>query len=151
MLISLVRHGAAEEGSPDADRNLSAQGLVQSQTVAKKFKLYAPEVDKAMMSPYQRAKQTAAVYREVFPSLSFEESEAIAPNADVYDLMQVIEQSGNRHLLMVSHNPLLSRLLSLMLDGTTESMRPFPTSKLVCIEMDVIAPGCGELQYTMES
>jgi|TARA_B100002003_G_C14155893_1_gene556481 phosphohistidine phosphatase len=62
MLVSLVRHGIAEEGSPDADRKLSAQGLSQSRTVAEKFKLYTPVVDIAITSPYERAKQTAAVF-----------------------------------------------------------------------------------------
>ncbi|HJO11797.1 MAG TPA: hypothetical protein QGI39_07130, partial [Gammaproteobacteria bacterium] len=125
--------------------------LSQSRTVAEKFKLYTPVVDIAITSPYERAKQTAAVFSQVFPDLNFEVNELLVPDADAYDVMQIIEQSGIEHLLLVGHNPLMSRLFSLMIDGIAETMRPFGTSNLVCIEMDLVAPGCGEIQYTMES
>ncbi len=87
----------------------------------------------------------------MFPDLNFEVNELLVPDADAYDVMQIIEQSGIEHLLLVGHNPLMSRLFSLMIDGIAETMRPFGTSNLVCIEMDLVAPGCGEIQYTMES
>lgn len=151
MLIYLLRHGIAEQrGLSDAARVLSREGLTQTRSMAEKFKLYEPRVDRAFMSPLQRAQQTAAMLRLVFPNLRFELDPDLVPDANVYSLFDKLETYNARNLLFVSHNPLLSNLLSLILDGTLESRRPFETSHLYCIEMDFVAPGCGTLKYVLE-
>jgi len=150
MLIYLLRHGDAEEkGVSDAARELSRKGVLESRALAQKLKLYEPQLDRALMSPLQRARQTASMLRVVFPSTRFEVERALEPDSDVYALFESIENMNVQHLMLVSHNPLLSNLLSLILDGTLESRRPFECSHLYCIEMDVVAPGCGTLRYKL--
>ena len=84
MMIYLLRHGIAEQkGLSDAARELSREGVMQTRAMAEKFKLYEPQVDKALMSPFQRARQTASLLRVVFPSLRFEVERALEPEADV--------------------------------------------------------------------
>ena len=151
MLIYLLRHGlAVERGVSDAARELSREGVVQTRSVAEKFKMYGPQIDRAMMSPLQRARQTAAMLRIALPTVRFEVDPNLEPNSDVYAVFGSIEAMNVQNLILVSHNPLLSNLLSLMLDATLESHRPFAPSHLYCIEMDVIAPGCGTLKYVLE-
>jgi phosphohistidine phosphatase len=55
-----------------------------------------------------------------------------------------------QHLLIVSHNPFLSNLLSLMVDGTMESHRYVANATLHCLSMDIVAPGCAKIAYTLE-
>lgn len=150
MLIYLLRHGMAEEkGVSDAARELSRQGVIETRSMAQKLKLYEPQLDRALMSPLQRARQTASMLRMVFPNIRFDVDQGLEPGGDVYDVLESIEKMNVQHLLMVSHNPLLSNLLSLILDGTLETTRPFECSHLYCIEMDFIAPGCGTVRYTI--
>lgn len=151
MMIYLLRHGiASTKGHSDAARELSPEGVAQTRSVAEQFKLYAPHVDMALMSPLQRARQTASILRVVFPGWRFDVDNNLEPEADVYTLFDKIEAIGVQNLLLVSHNPLLSNLLSLMLDATLETARPFEPSHLYCIEMDFVAPGCGTLKYVLE-
>ena len=152
MMIYLLRHGIAEQkGLSDAARELSREGVMQTRAMAEKFKLHEPQVDKALMSPFQRARQTASLLRVVFPSLRFEVERALEPEADVYALFEKLETYNVQNLLLVSHNPLLSKLLSIMLDATLETARPFEPSHLYCIEMDFVAPGCGTLKYVLQT
>lgn len=150
MLIYLMRHGEAEnQALSDAARELTRQGVMDNRAVIEKLNVYTPMIDKAIMSPYQRARQTGAALRMHFPSLRFDVSQSLEPEASVYDLLDAIEKMDTMQLFIVSHNPLLSNLLALMVDGTLESDRQMGTSHIACVSMDFVAPGCGELLYTL--
>ena len=150
MLIYLLHSGIVDDsgGSPQ-DRELSHDGVMQSRAMVRKFRVYAPQVDMALISPYLSAKQTSEALALSFPTIHFEVSELLAPDADVYAAMDAIEKFDVQQLLMISHKPLLPTLLSVMVDGTVDSSRSVGDSTLVCVEMDFIAPGCGAIKYTM--
>ncbi len=74
----------------------------------------------------------------------------IVPDGDVHVVMDYIEAYEADELMMISHNPFISNLLSVMADGTMEARRPLGTSTLVCVSMDIVAPSCGEILYTLE-
>lgn len=151
MLIYLLRHGIADQRAvADATRELSREGITQTREVVEKFKLYEPFIERAYMSSLQRARQTAGLLRPALPNLRFDVDRNLEPDGDVYKVFESIEKSPVQNLMLVSHNPLLSNLLSLMLDGTLESSRHFAESHLYCIEMDVVAPGCGTIKYVLE-
>jgi phosphohistidine phosphatase SixA len=59
----------------------------------------------------------------LFPGLALTLDESIKPGGDVYSVLGAIEGLDVRHFLIVSHNPFLSNLLSVMVDGTMESQR----------------------------
>lgn len=150
MLVYLLRHAAAQEhASSDSARELTTNGQEQARSVVKKFRQYSPSVERIICSPYIRAQQTAAALMPLFPELELVEEQSITPGGDVYAVMDAIENSGVQHLVMVSHNPFLSRLLSVLVDGTLESNRHVGNATLHCISLDVIAPGCGELLYSL--
>ncbi len=151
MLIYLVRHGAAvDKAENDAARELTREGIMQTRSLVEKWKPHAPAPDKALMSPFQRARQTAAPMRMLFPNLRIEVDKQIEPDGDPYAILDYLEACDAHQILMISHNPLLSNLLAIMVDGTLESSRHIGTGTLVCVAMDFVAPGCGEIQYTLE-
>lgn len=151
MLLYLLRHGAAEpKAETDEKRELTPTGIIETRSMVQKFKLQVPVIDKAIMSPYKRARQTASVLQDAFPNMKIDVDERIQPESDIYDLMDSLEQGDVRHLLIVSHNPFLSNLLSVLVDATMETNRPIGTSVLVCVMVDFIAPGCGQILYTIE-
>jgi len=151
MLIYLVRHGIADRRAlSDPERELTPVGVAQNRCVVEKLFLQSPALTKGVVSPYERARQTAADFGLTFPNLEFEVSDLITPNGDPYAIMNFMDENQQHNLIMVSHNPLLSKLLSLLVDGTIETARQINTSTVVCILMDVVAPGCGEVKYILE-
>lgn len=151
MLIYLLRHGIAEEkAASDSARELTHEGAMQTRSMADKFKTHSPIIEKAIMSPYQRARQTAAELRIDFPELDFDVDKDIEPSGDVYAIMDKIESLDAKHVLLVSHNPFLSNLLAVMVDGTMETNRHIGNSTLVCVSIDFVAPGFGNILYTIE-
>ncbi len=151
MVVYLVRHGIADRrASSDPERELTPEGIAQSRSVVKKFFLQSPQLDKGFVSPYERAIQTASEFRLAFPGIEFEQTDLITPESDPYDVLNLLEEHQEQNVILVSHNPLLSRLVSLLVDGTLESNRQVDTSKVLCVMMDIVAPGCGELKYVLE-
>lgn len=151
MLVYLMRHGEAEpKAAKDEARQLTRAGVLASRDVATRFLSRAPIVDKAFVSPLERARQTAAAFRVGLPNLRFESQEMLKPDADVHALLDMLGQSGGTHILLVGHNPCLSKLMCLMLDGITETGRHMGTSDLVCISMEDAIPGFGEILYEIK-
>jgi phosphohistidine phosphatase len=152
MLVYLLRHAIAEDrAATDSLRNLTDEGLAQTRSVTEKFKQLFPVIDIVLCSPYNRAQQTASVVMTLFPGLALTLDESIKPGGDVYSVLGAIEGLDVRHLLIVSHNPFLSNLLSVMVDGTMELHRYLDNATLHCVSMDVVAPGCGEIAYTLQT
>ena len=107
-------------------------------------------MDKVQCSPYYRAQQTASAVMTLFPDIALTLDKSIKPSGDVYSVLDAIDGLDVQHLLIVSHNPFLSNLLSVMVNGTMELHRSVDNAVLHCISMDVVASGCGEIAYTLE-
>jgi len=151
VLVYLLRHAIAEDrAATDSVRDLTAEGLAQARSITEKFKLYSPAMDRVLCSPYNRAQQTAAAVMTLFPDIALTVDESVKPGGDVYGVLDAIEGFDVQHLMIVSHNPFLSNLLSVIVDGTMESHRYMDNATLHCISMDVVAPGCGEIGYVLE-
>ncbi len=151
MLVYLLRHAIAEDRvATDSIRDLTAEGRVQARSITEKFRQYSPAMDRVLCSPYNRAQQTASAVMTLFPDLALILDERLKPGGDVYGVLNAIEGFDAQHLLIVSHNPFLSNLLSVIVDGTMESHRYMDNATLHCISMDVVALGSGEIAYTLE-
>jgi phosphohistidine phosphatase len=68
-MIWLLRHADAEDGSPDAERPLSAKGEQQARAVGAALAALGVELDACLASPRVRARDTA---RLVCASLGIE-------------------------------------------------------------------------------
>ena len=151
MLVYLLRHAIAEDrAATDSLRDLTAEGIAQARSITEKFKQHSPVIDRVLCSPYNREQQTASAVTTLFPGLALTLDESIKPGGNVYSVLEAIEGLDVRHLLVVSHNPFLSNLLSVMVDGTMESHRYVDNATLHCVSMNVIASGCGEIAYSLE-
>ena len=75
------------------------------------------------MSLFERAKQTAIDFHLAFPDVELEETRLLIPESDPYDVLNLLEENQDHHVILIAHNPLLSRLCSLLVDGTMEGTR----------------------------
>jgi phosphohistidine phosphatase len=60
-MIWLLRHGDAEDGSPDSERPLTEKGREQSRAVGAALKALGVEIDACLASPKVRAADTARI------------------------------------------------------------------------------------------
>lgn len=151
MLVYLLRHAIAESrAASDQLRELTGQGVQQNEAVIRQFERHSPQLDRTLVSPYRRAQQTAAGLVSTLPGIKCEVCNELTPDSDVYDLVKIIEKAAVKQLMLVGHNPILSNLLSLLIDGTLGSNHHLGNSTLVCVEMNIAAAGCGEIQYTLQ-
>jgi phosphohistidine phosphatase len=60
-MIWLLRHGDAEDGSPDSERPLTKKGREQSDAAGAALKALGVEIDACLTSPKVRAAETARI------------------------------------------------------------------------------------------
>jgi len=146
MMLYLLRHGEAEaQAANGASRKLSNKGRGDIISVARQFvdnKLPAP---RCISSPYTRALQTARLFLDqINPGQKPEQSELLTPEIRASEVMKLLETISDEHVLLVSHNPLMSELNALLTDGDISQMHILGTSELVLISIDIIGLGMGK-------
>lgn len=149
MKLYLMRHGQAESfAETDAARALTERGVAQSRSQGAHLKQHLPRI--IYSSPYLRAVQTTrAVIEALGRDVPHEMVEGITPDDDPIEVLgwlQQINQPGP--ILVVSHNPLVSSLVSLLLSGHTQGSLAMGTADIVCVELgEVPGPGTGHLLW----
>lgn len=120
MDLILWRHAEAEETdgrSPDSKRRLTPRGEKQARKMAAWLKDRLPPKTRILVSPAERAQQTAHAL-----GLAFELKPRIGVGADPADLIATTDWpdgEGNRSAtIIVGHQPTLGRLAALLLSGT---------------------------------
>ncbi len=144
MIVYIIRHGKAEQDSDtglDRDRNLAYKGHKQSIAIAE-F-LSSAQIDRpdaVLASPYNRTMQTAShIWNEL--DLPEQIEDRLAATQSVSDLIDVIRDSGNNTIALVSHNPTVSRAVDVLIQGPSApyecSMR---TGELIALKLDPSNP-----------
>src|SRR5438046_10217163 len=121
MEIYILRHGiAVERGMPgykkDSDRPLTKEGEEKLHQIAQAMLAMDLKFDLILSSPYVRAAQTAnIVASELDEEVTF--TDFLLPDANPLELIREINRTKPQSVLLVSHEPDLSRLLSLLVNG----------------------------------
>ncbi|MDC0068788.1 phosphohistidine phosphatase SixA [Gammaproteobacteria bacterium] len=146
MKLLLMRHGEAEPNAQiDSDRPLTLYGREQVSAVARRLSEMDLQVEGSMVSPYLRARQTAAIMSGTIPGSWPEQiSDAITPDQPAEGAALAIARCFDTAFtgLVVTHQPIISRLVY-YLTGQDEAMG---TANLAIIEAPQIALGCCELE-----
>ena len=146
MKLLLMRHGEAEPNAQiDSDRPLTLYGREQVSAVARRLSEMDLQVEGSMVSPYLRARQTAAIMSGTMPGSWPEQiSDAITPDQPAEGAALAIARCFDTAVtgLVVMHQPIISCLVY-YLTGQDEAMG---TANLAIIEAPQIALGCCELE-----
>lgn len=145
MRVWILRHGQAEPSAiNDAERRLTDAGRAEVADMAEQLAGHALEA--IIASPYRRAQQTAELMRE---QLGFRRSiitvEWLTPDSDPFAVLDELADRVEGEVLLVSHQPLVGQLLSLLVDGHRQRHYPMPTAALACLEMPLPAVGVAGL------
>lgn len=136
-----MRHGEAEpHAGSDAERRLTRHGREQALRAA--APLLGQPLQAIIASPYVRAQQTAAlVHQALERDDSVRTASWLTPEQDVRRVLEELALLGIEHVLLVSHQPLVGLLTSLLEHGHVQQPLGMSTASLVELEGDFILAG----------
>jgi phosphohistidine phosphatase len=146
--LYLVRHGIAEAMHPDGDgaRRLTPEGRTKMKQAAAGLARLGMQVDVVLTSPLPRAAETAAILCDGNPDLPApRDCDALATgSAPVEVLRQLRPWADVGTLMLVGHEPTLSRLAALLLTGSPDGAA-IEMTKAASLALDVgrLAPHGG--------
>jgi len=144
--LYLLRHGTAERwlnDDQDFGRQLTDVGQGEVARQSKVFSELATAEFECWVSPYIRTQQTADILLEG-RNLTKQTTRLLTPDAGTVGISDaLISQSGD--LLLITHQPLVSKLIAL-LSGRPWADCPMDTASLAVLEGDVCAADCMELK-----
>jgi phosphohistidine phosphatase len=139
MTVYLLRHAIAEDRSAsgrDRDRVLTGEGIAKLETVMRVAAKAGVKPERILASPYQRTVQTAAVAKQLLGvAEDIMYSDAFTPEAlprAAWD--EIRNWRDEEPLLVVTHEPLVSGLFSLLL-GVSEYVHDFKKAGLAKLEI----------------
>ena len=125
MEIYILRHGiAVDRGTPgykkDGDRPLTEDGIDKIHQVVEAMLAMELKFDLILSSPYVRAAETAKIVAgELDEEVTF--TEFLLPDGNPLELIREINDNKPQSVLLVGHEPDLSRLMSLLISGESEA------------------------------
>ena len=132
MKIWILRHGEAQpHARRDAERELSVKG--REQVLHSAARLLDQPLDSILASPYVRAQQTAELVRNALgfaPELI--SVPWLTPDSDPRQALSQLPDSGN--VLLVTHQPFVGDLISLLMHGHMRQPQPMHTASLAELE-----------------
>lgn len=145
--LYVVRHGHAVNSAPsDAERPLSEAGIAEVRQAAKHLAGVNPDV--FLASPYLRAQQTAEIIREAAEISTVITTESgITPDDHPAAVESLLADLSASTALMVSHNPLVSALVSWLVEGHFQGPYAMGTASVACIDFENFGVGQGSLRW----
>ena len=148
MNLYFMRHGIAADRadtgakSRDRERTLTPKGIKRIRKEVKGLIAMSVSFDRILTSPLARAGQTAKIVAKALRLEDrLEEFPQLSPDQSVQDLMSgLIAYSGEKHILLVGHEPLLSSAVTFLLSGTAGAVIRIKKGGLCCLELDGIPP-----------
>lgn len=158
MELYLLRHGlAVERGAPgfkdDSTRPLTPKGRRQLRKITAAIKKMDLRCDQILSSPLVRAKQTAEIVAaglKLKKQLKF--SNALAPAGSPAVLFRQLARlkPSPKRLLLVGHEPGLSRLVSRLITGGLELQLDFKKGGLCKLEVETLRDSkCAKLVWLL--
>jgi phosphohistidine phosphatase len=158
MELYLLRHGIAADRNPrrfphDSHRPLTADGVARTRKVAQALASLKLKFDAVFTSPYVRARQTAdIVVEELAMSAKPRLCNPLAPGGRTGELITEVNRVCKRDstVLLVGHEPDLSRLASLLISGGPAAALTLKKAGLCVLETDGLVAGrCASLQLLL--
>ena len=113
MDLILWRHCEAEPGEPDLGRRLTPKGHKQAERMAEWLERHLPDSSRILVSPADRAQQTAQALPRRFRTLP-----ELAPGASTAAVLAAANWPDAREpVLVVGHQPTLGMVAARLLGG----------------------------------
>jgi len=144
-MFHLMRHGEASwAADTDSQRPLSAAGKAQLMLLAaNQTQLFRP-VQKIICSPYLRTRQSAQLIAQQFEGIEILCERDLTPESSPAKALLAIERHWCDNLLVVTHQPLIGNLISLLEQADLHYPEPVVPGSVYSYVMDWPGPGCAQ-------
>jgi phosphohistidine phosphatase len=155
MLLYIMRHGLADEPTPkgdDAARKLTLRGADKIRKAAAGMRTMGLALNAILTSPITRALETADIVANELGGIKPRAVPELSTGASPANALEaLIKQKLPESVLVVGHEPTLSRLASLMLTGSSESVGiKLKQGGVIALEFpDRIERGAAQLRWMM--
>ena len=138
MEIYLLRHGIAEDGYPDSERALTAEGKEKLRRVLKRA---AVKPSLILSSPYVRAVETAEIAADVLGYHGdIEKAQSLTPDGSPAEVWEEIRARKTEDaILLASHEPLMSATAAFLL-GAPGLQVDMKKAALARVDVDRFGP-----------
>ena len=136
MALYLIQHGKSLPKDQDPDQGLSAEGIAETERMAKLAKDYDLAVSQIRHSVKTRARQTAEIFAGALnPKQGIQEVSGIKPLDDVAVYAEDIDAAEN--IMLVGHLPFMERMTAFLITGLIDKpVFKFQNSGIVCLDKD---------------
>ena len=136
MALYLVQHGKSLPKDQDPDQGLSAEGIAETERIAKLAGDAGFSVSQIKHSVKTRARQTAEIFAGALkPKQGIREVGGIRPLDDVAEYAANIDPIED--IMLVGHLPFMERMTSFLITGSTDKpVFKFQNSGIVCLDKD---------------
>lgn len=149
MRLLLLRHGEAGFDAPtDYERHLTSGGVLRLQAMLNTAAGELSGVTRIVHSPYLRAVQTAGLIQQAEQNqkkLELHSLDLLTPDSSPQAVIDWLSEQEDESLLMVTHQPLIGYLVSLLCEGDLSRPEPMQPGAMVVIELEISAAGLGRL------
>jgi phosphohistidine phosphatase len=158
MNLHILRHGiAVDPGTPgyetDSERPLIPKGERRLRAAAAAMKKLGLSFDLILSSPFARARQTAEIVAgELKLKKRLEFSDELAPGGNFKALIQKLNglEPTPENVLLVGHEPCLSRLISLLVSGDADAAIEMKKGGLCKLEAgELLHDRCAQLAWLL--
>lgn len=131
MNLYFLRHGEAEPVFSD-DSVLTSNGIESIQNIAHAINALGIHFDQILCSDLQRAQESAAIIQEILKTdVEIGSCPPLTPPGDCDGLLHVLKETHRSSVLMVGHEPLISRTVSRLISGDEQSFITIKKGSLV--------------------
>jgi phosphohistidine phosphatase len=153
--LFILRHGIAEDSSAtgaDRDRVLTAEGKKKTREAARAFAKLEISFDIVLSSPFARAWQTAEiVVNELGCPKLLQECLPLESGGSTKAVLSELAKTfkSNSSVLVVGHEPDLSRLISVLLSGHQDLAIAMKKGGLARLSCSGAEPGKAQLEWLL--
>lgn len=140
-MFALIRHGDAQLHVNDRERMLSESGKSQLEALFQQHKNVFSRFTRVLSSPYVRTLATAQILTPHLMKDQLIQDVRLQPDATVSEALKAIEMNWADDLLVVTHQPLIGRLINYLEEGS-ENLKGVAPGELHCYSLPWPGPGC---------
>ena len=156
MELYFLRHGVAvERGTPgykdDPARPLTPKGRKQLKKISSALRKMELSFDVILSSPFLRAKETAEIVaKNLKLGKNVAETDSLKPGGNGKNLCHQLAKLDAQKILLVGHEPELSRLIALLISGDDSLAVDFKKSSLCKLDIVKLRHGrCATLAWLL--
>ena len=156
MIVTIWRHGEAGRAVSDRLRELTETGTDDVGVGCRQFHdichaRHIPRPELVLHSAWVRTTETADIISSAFTHASVRPIKALQPGGSIETVDTALAEitasdPDLRHVLLVSHQPLVSYLVDYYL-GSIGRVPSLPPGGLVTLDLQVPAVDCGQLLF----